>query len=258
MTESLADLLADPAIRERAAKLLRLLASDAAGEAEAARTALLRLLDRHGATFDDLAHGLFDVAPSIDLTPGEASALRTALAASARRAALAEAASRGVSAEAKRLRAAVTRWRAIGIVGAGAGALLVVSVLLLGIVRQVPPVPAPAPASAPAAAAKVPESRPATVRIPVLVLPPPLAELAEHVPTPPQSSLPTAQRGRVLPSEGVSLRLDPVPGSFSIAVLSLGTKVSVEEVFPMLDTKWMQVRTPQGDGFVPASTIGPE
>ena len=190
------------------------------------------------------------------MAPGEASALRVALAATERRAALAEAASRTASAEAKRLRALAARGRAMGIAGAGAGALLAATALLPGNVRQVPPAPAPTPV--PVVAPNVPEPRPATVRVPALMLPPPPAELAEHAPTRPQSSLPVAQRGRVLASEGVSLRLDPVPGSFSVALLSQGTQVSVEEVFPMLDREWMQVRTPQGDGFVPASTIGLE
>ncbi len=124
VTEPLTDLLADPGTRERAAKLLRLLASDAAGEAEAARTALLRLLARHGATFDDLAHGLLDAPPPSDVAPDEASALRVVLTATERRAALAEAASRAASVEAKRLRAVAARWRAMGVAGAGVGALL--------------------------------------------------------------------------------------------------------------------------------------
>ncbi len=54
------------------------------------------------------------------------------------------------------------------------------------------------------------------------------------------------------------MQLNPVPGSPSSAVLPQGTRVSVDEVFPMLDMKWMKVRTPQGAGFVPASAIGPE
>ncbi len=258
MTEPLADFLADPGTRERAAKLVRLLASDAVGEAEAARAALLRLLDRHGATFDDLAHGLLDGVLPSELTPGEASVFRVSLAAAEHRATLAESASRAALAEAKRQRAVTVRWRIMGIASTGACALLVASVLLAGTIRQAPLAPAPALTPASVVAAKVPEPQPATVRVPALVLPPPPTELAEHVPAPPQSSPSMAQRGRVLPSEGVPLRLDPVPGSFSIAFLPQGTKVSVNEVFPMLDTKWMQVRSPQGNGFVPARAIGLE
>lgn len=245
MTEPFDDLLADPGTRERAAKLLRLLASDAAGEAEAARAALLRLLTRHGATFDDLAHGLLDAAPPSGLTLGEASALQAVLAATERRATLAEAAVRTASAETKRLRAVAARWRAMGIAGAGAGALLVAVAVLPGMVHQVPR----------AVASKALEPRPATVPAPAL--PPSSAEPAEHAPTP-QSSSPVAWRGRVLPSEGVFLQLNPVPSSPSTAFLPQGTEVSVDEVFPMLDMTWMKVRTPQGAGFVPASAIAPE
>ena len=271
-TSAIADLLMEDSTRQRAAKLLRLLASDVAGEAEAARAALLRLFARHGATFDDLACSLLDATPpSSDLAPREPSALQAAVTAAEHRAMVAEAASRSAAAEAKRQHTVAARWRAVGI--ASAGALLVTSVFSLsggpirsylraglsslepaleaaglpGMLRQALPV------SASAVAVKAPERQPVVVSA---LMPPP--EPTEPRSQRPRSSLSMARGGRVLSLEGVPLRLNPVPGSFSVAFLPQGARISVDEVFPMLDREWMQVHTPQGDGFVPASAIGPE
>lgn len=176
MIDPLDDPLADPGTRERAAKLLRLLASDTVGEAEAARAALLRLLARHGATFGDLARRLLDsnaaASPGAG-SPGEVAALRVVLAAAERRAELAEAAAR--------------RSRVLGIAGASAGAvlaataamMLVVFASLPGLIRQTPPsavtpVLTPVPAT-PTVAPEIPGPRPATDPMPAPPPPPALA-----------------------------------------------------------------------------------
>jgi hypothetical protein len=68
---------------------------------------------------------------------------------------------------------------------------------------------------------------------------------------------PITRTGRVAAPEGVLLRLDPVPGAPTVALLPQGTRVAIDQAFPMLGTDWMQVRSAQGAGFVPASTIAP-
>ncbi len=261
------DPLTDPETRERLAKLLRLLASDAAGEAEAARAALLRLLARHGASLDDLTQRLLGPAPD-DLP-----ALRAALAAAERRAALAEAASRAALAAAQRLRASLTLVRIVAIAASGAAALLLTFALLPvadsgtrggSVPGALTSVAAPSVAPAP------PRSQPSqAIRSP----PPPVSSRGDHgmdigattaqpplpsEPAPSRQPVTIARRGRVVAPEGVLLRLDPVPGVPSVALLPMGTKVVIDQAFPMLGTDWMQVRTPLGAGFVPASTIKPE
>ncbi len=262
------DPFADPEMRERVAKLLRLLASDAAGEADAARTALLRLLARHGASLDDLTQRL--LGPASDDLP----ALRTFLAAAERRAALAEATSRAALTEAGRLHTSVTLFRIIAIAAGGVIALLLALALLPSSGSGNPAPLALTPASAPPAM-PVPSRRQPPSAAPSS--PPPASSHADHEmsfeefsrqllptapspvePAPAQQPIAAARRGRVVAPEGVLLRLDPVPGVPSVALLPLGTKVIIDQAFPMLGTDWMQVRTSAGAGFVPASTIGPE
>ncbi|MBV9747595.1 MAG: hypothetical protein JO157_02160 [Acetobacteraceae bacterium] len=249
------DPLADPEMRERAAKLLRLLASDAAGEAEAARAALLRLLARHGTSLDDLTQRLLGPAPD------DSPALRAALAAAERRTAVAEAASSAALATAKRLRASIKLFRIVAVAASGAATLLLIFVFLPGgsgsgggsVPVTVASVAAPPVATAPA------RSQPSQA---VQSSPPTAASHDDHgmgteaaAGRPPPTA---ARRGRVVAPEGVLLRLDPVPGVPSVALLPVGTKVVIDQAFPMLGTDWMQVRTPMGAGFVPASTIKPE
>jgi hypothetical protein len=248
------DPFADPEMRERVAKLIRLLASDAAGEADAARTALLRLLTRHGASLDDLTQRL------LGPTPDDLPTLQTYLTAAERRAALAEAASRTARAETERLRTSATFLRIIAIGGGGAAVLLLALALLpssdsSGHRSPDPVAPAPAFPDAPSP----PPLRPAPQPPPAVPSPPPPAPLsAAPGPEPARQPVTTARRGQVVAPEGVLLRLDPVPGVDSVALLPQGTKVIIDQAFPMLGTDWMQVRSPKGAGFVPASTIGPE
>ncbi len=260
------DPLADPEMRERAAKLLRLLASDAAGEAEAARAALLRLLARHGASLDDLTQRLLGPAPD------DSPALRAALAAAERRTAVAEATSSAALATAERLRASVKLFRIFAIAASGAATLLLVFALLPGVSGNgggSVPVTVASVAAPPLATAPL-HSQPSQA---VQSSPPPASSHDDHgmgteaaagqlPPTseaaPGRQPATTARRGRVVAPEGVLLRLDPVPGVPSVALLPAGTKVVIDQAFPMLGTDWMQVRTPMGAGFVPASTIKPE
>ena len=259
------DPFADPEMRERAAKLLRLLASDAAGEAEAARAALLRLLARHDASLDDLTQRLLGPAPD-DLP-----AVRAALAAAERRAALAEAAGRDALVAARRLRLSTSRFRIVAI-GAGGAASLLLALALLPSggndnrsgpqpvtltspafappALRVPQPPQPPPAVVPSA--PPPADQGMSVEEPTEQSPPP----AE--PAPGRQPVTTARRGRVVAPEGVLLRLDPVPGVPAVALLPQGTTVIIDQAFPMLGTDWMQVRSSMGAGFVPASTIRPD
>jgi hypothetical protein len=265
----MSELFSDPEARERAAKLTRLLGSDAAGEAEAARTALIRLLARHGATADDLAHRLFESASE------DAPALRITLAEAERRAALAEAASYTALAEARRLRARARRLRFVAI---GAGGFAVLALALALVTLAWPPGPSSPPASLSSGDAVKPPDRPASppaappptapsITAPSLS-PLPVGPPAKPAPDAAQSTASSqgqadgqalpGRRGKVVEPEGVLLRLDPVPGTPTVAMLPPGTKVVIDQVFPMLGTDWMQVRTEKGAGFVPASTIGPE
>lgn len=261
------DPFADPEVRERAAKLLRLLGSDAAGEADAARVALLRLLARHDASLDDLTQRL--LAP----TPDDLPTLRGFVIAAERRAALAEAASRSALAETERLRTSATLLRIIAIGGGGIAALLLALVLLptrgsdhsrgssvpLALTpASAPPVSAmPAPPQAPKAlSAPLPTDRGMSFEEFTGQSPPPVPSPA--IPAPTRQPVPATRRGQVIEPEGVLLRLDPVPGVPAVALLPKGTKVIIDQAFPMLGTDWMQVRTSMGSGFVPASTIGPE
>jgi hypothetical protein len=258
------ELFSDPEACERAAKLMRLLGSDVAGEAEAARTALMRLLARHGATADDLAQRLFEPMPD------DAPALRIALAAAERQATMAEAASHTALAETRRLRAGAKRLRFVAIgTGVVAALMLVVLAWRLGSGSLTPVAPAHNPArpsdhteaEAPAAPAiTAPSLSPLPAGPPAKPIP---APDATQPATAPQTqlegqALPSGRRGKVIAPEGVLLRLDPVPGTPSVALLPEGTKVVIDQAFPMLGTDWMQVRTAAGAGFVPASTIGPD
>ena len=256
------ELFSDPEACERAAKLMRLLGSDIAGEAEAARTALMRLLARHGATADDLAQRLFEPMP--DGSP----ALRITLAEAERRAALAEAASHTALVETRRLRARARRLRLIAI-GAGGVAVLMVGALawLPGFEGLAPVAPAQSPAKRPGRPAAEAPAAPALIApslSPLPLGPPakPTPDAAQPATAPQNQSegqaLPAGRRVKVVAHEGVLLRLDPVPGTPSVALLPQGTKVVIDQAFPMLGTDWMQVRTAAGAGFVPASTIGPE
>lgn len=243
------DPFASPEMRERAAKLLRLLASDAVGEAEAARGALLRLLARHGATPDDLARRLLDQPDE----PG----LRAVAAAAERRAMVAEARSWAARAEARRLRVAAGRLRLACAAVGGLAALLVALAWLPKLGESEPP---------PRLAAARPEPPPMPLEPPPRPPQPPvgpapvvsLGSLSTAMPEPSRPPMPAVRRGRVLPAEGVLLRLDPVPGVPSVALLPRGTEVVIDQAFPMLGTDWMQVRSSMGAGFVPASTIGSE
>ena len=260
------DPFADPEMRERAAKLLRLLASDATGEADAARTALLRLLARHGASLDDLTRRLLDpasasmpasavVASSGAATglPGDLAALRAALAAAERRATLAEAVASTAIAEAERLRSAGGRLRVASIAGAGVAALLLALAWLPG---RHAPAPVPVPSAAPAMTSPV---IPAPASSRQVVSPQAAGATREPAPEPAeQPPRPAARTGRVLPGAGVPLRLDPVPDASPVAILPEGTQVAIDQAFPMLGVDWLQVRTPKGAGFVPAAGIGPE
>lgn len=253
------DPFADPELRERMAKLLRLLASDAAGEADAARTALLRLLAKHGASLDDLTQRLLGPAPD------DMPALRIGLVAAERRAGLAEAASRAALAETERLRSSATLLRVVAIAGGGATALLLALVLLPstgngGYGSPAPPTPASAVPIVPPVVPAPPPSPPQPPEPPPAIPSPPLPapSPAEPAPAPARQPIAAGRHGQVVAPEGVLLRLDPVPGVPAVALLPQGTKVIIDQAFPMLGTDWMQVRSAQGAGFVPASTIRPE
>ncbi len=237
------DPFADSEMRERVAKLLRLLASDAAGEAEAARIALLRHLARHGASLDDLARHLLDSRSTLAAMPGRS--VTAALAAAERRAALAEAAASTAAAEAERLRVTARRLQTASIAGAGFAALLLALAWLqerrapvsvpVSAAAMVPALPvAPVPASPPQPTRTAPEPAPMSAREP---------------------QRPALRTGRVVAGAGVPLRLDPVPDALPVATLRTGTQVTIDQAFPMRGVNWLQVRTPKGAGFVPAAAI---
>ncbi len=222
------DAFADPEFRERAGKLFRLLASDAAGEAEAARGALLRLLARHDSSLDELAERA--LGPPAHDGP----VLRAAFEDASRRARLADAARQTAAAEAVRWRAAAQRLRLV-CAGVGGVAALVVGLAWL------PGRPKPVPARL----VVVPRTAPFATRAEPFA-PPALATRAAPL---------VATAGHVSPVEGTPLRAELTPSFPPITVLPQGTRVTIDQAFPLYGRRWLQVRTPHGAGFVAEDAI---
>ena len=230
------DPFSDAEFTGRAGKLLRMLASDHAGEAEAARLKLLQWLDQHGTTINDVADRLGGPArrpAEPDFGNGSGSARDMAMLRAQVREAEIIAAEALRANERQRLQAAraMQERRRERLIGSGAClALAGLSLWLLArpapapvtVVRVVPAAPAPPP---PAASPQ----RPA------------LQEAAPAMPPPP-----AWERPAYVTVEQAQLRSVPTNGDI-VAGLERGDRVTILQG-PY--SGWVLVRSKQGLGWL--------
>lgn len=243
------DAFADPDFRDRLRKLLRLLASDHAQEADTARRMLLAHLAQHELSAHDLADRLAGPAQDHD----RVAELRAALHHAEQRAARADAALRRAEsalAQAPRPRSHRGRAARIGL-AAGLVALPCAGLALLAATLFQPAPAPPAPASTPA---RLP---PVTARGAQPFAPDPGADRSAMFSTGGavrEVRRPGGWVGTVT-FNGTELRETVLPGAAVRATLMAGARVVVFATVSHDGVAWLEVSSDSGPGFVPASRV---
>lgn len=232
-SRAVSDPFLDPLFRDRARKLLAVLASDQPGEAEAARRKLLLHLETHGAAWSDLVDRV-DVPSSVLV---ERQALRQWV--DQAEAGLRDAQAAAAAADARAGRADRRARLAFFLLGGG---MAVGTALAAALLLRVPP--AAAPIGPPTRLAEQ-ASGPA----------PPL------VPLPSRPGAPGPARDAQVGGQVAYVRADGAPlrpalaGAVPARPLPGGAPVVVVGRAQYEGAEWFRVRSEQGEGFLPAEAV---